>query len=186
MKISYEFPVIYLDGDDPEHGEAKIVYEKACIRPLQLHRDPYEVLLEARGYSFHIIFGSQINGNFLCIPNWNVGCELAELWDRSWNMDSILRAGNQLDALIFSGKIIGVVMPEKGADDIALFHPAFKLAVIRIWRARAFVYIALVNIIFVCNIIFSLVAAVAAHCAFCALRHFGQHIINLRHNDVLE
>ena len=97
MKISYEFPVIYLDGDDPEHGEAKIVYEKACIRPLQLHRDPYEVLLEARGYSFHIIFGSQINGNFLCIPNWNVGGELAELWDRSWNMDSILRAGNQLD-----------------------------------------------------------------------------------------
>lgn len=97
MKISYEFPVIYLDGDDPEHGEAKIVYEKACIRPLQLHRDPYEVLLEARGYSFHIIFGSQINGNFLCIPNWNVGCELAELWDRSWNMDSILRADSQLD-----------------------------------------------------------------------------------------
>lgn len=95
MKISYMFPIVYLDEDDPE--ESEIIYSEAYLTLLRLDREPYEAIVEARGYSFHIIFGSQINGNFLCIPNWHVGCELAALNDKSWNMESILRSDSQLE-----------------------------------------------------------------------------------------
>ena len=95
MKIPFEFPVVWLDSDDPELSD--ISYRKGEIIPVRLDREPYEADLEARGFSFHLIFGSQVNGNFLCIPNWQFGCELAELSDRSWNMDSILHADSFLE-----------------------------------------------------------------------------------------
>lgn len=95
MKISYEYPVVILDEDDPEISE--ISYRRAVIRPIRLKKEPYEVIIEASGYQFHLLFGSQINGNFLCIPDWHMGCELAHLDDISWNIDSILRTDSKLD-----------------------------------------------------------------------------------------
>lgn len=95
MAMSFEFPVVYFYSDDPE--DAEVSYCKGAIKPIRLDREPYEVNLEARGYSFHLIFGTQINGNFLCIPNWQFGCELADLSDKDWNLDSILKADSQLD-----------------------------------------------------------------------------------------
>ena len=95
MAITFEFPVVCFHSDDPE--DAEVSYCKGAIRPIQLDQEPYEMNLEARGYSFHLIFGSQINGNFLCIPNWQFGCELADLRDKDWNLDSILHADSQLD-----------------------------------------------------------------------------------------
>ena len=85
--ILYWYPVVYLDEDDPE--DRVIVRESGKITPIQLSQEPYEVNVAARGSSFHLIFGSQINGMFLCIPNWNVGCELSRLSDRDWNMNSL-------------------------------------------------------------------------------------------------
>ena len=45
---------------------------------------PYEAEVTARGCSFHILFGAHAYGNYLCIPNWNVGSELASLTDLFW------------------------------------------------------------------------------------------------------
>lgn len=87
--ILYWYPVVYLDEDDPE--DSVVVRDSGKIIPLQLSQEPYEVNVEARGSSFHMIFGSQINGMFLCIPNWNIGCELSRLSDRDWNMNSLLK-----------------------------------------------------------------------------------------------
>ena len=87
--IMYWYPVVYLDEDDPEDNV--VVREGGKIIPIQLSQEPYEVNVEARGWSFHVIFGSQMNGMFLCIPNWNVGCELSSLSDRNWNMASLRR-----------------------------------------------------------------------------------------------
>ena len=87
--IQYWYPVVYLDDDDPE--DSIVVRDKGKIIPLRLHQEPYEVNVEARGSSFHLIFGSQVNGMFLCIPNWNIGCDLSRLSDRDWNMDSLLK-----------------------------------------------------------------------------------------------
>ena len=94
--IPFDFPIVtWLDPEDPEDSEISSC--RAVIHPIQLDRSPYEIDLDARGYSFHLIFGSQVNGNFLCIPNWQFGCELADLGDKSWNMNSILHADSQLD-----------------------------------------------------------------------------------------
>ena len=86
MNITFTFPVVtWLDPEDPEDSEISSC--EAVIRPIQLDHPPYEMNLDARG----------VNGNFLCIPNWQFGCELADLDDKSWNMDSILHADSQLD-----------------------------------------------------------------------------------------
>lgn len=87
--IQYWYPVVYLNDDDPEDNI--VVHDEGKIIPLRLHQEPYEVNVEARGSSFHLIFGSQVNGMFLCIPNWNIGVELSRLSDRDWNMNSLLK-----------------------------------------------------------------------------------------------
>lgn len=95
MSIPFEFPVVWLDPDDPEISE--VSYCNASMIPIRLDREPYEMDLNARGSVFHLIFGSQINGNFLCIPDWHLGCELSDLYDRSWNLHSILHADSHLE-----------------------------------------------------------------------------------------
>lgn len=94
MGIPFDFPVVWLDPDDPEENE--VSYNKASIYPIRLDQEPYEMSLDAQGSSFHLIFGSQVNGNFLCIPNWQFGCELSDLDDRSWNLNSILHSDSYL------------------------------------------------------------------------------------------
>lgn len=96
MTITFEFPVVsFPDPDDLE--DADISYYNASIKPIRLDREPYEATLEARGYGFHLIFGSQVNGNFLCIPNWRFACELAEFTNKDWNLHEILSEDSQLD-----------------------------------------------------------------------------------------
>ncbi len=50
---------------------------------------PNEVIVNARGSSYHLIFGQQTNGNYLCIPDWNIGSELASLSDIYWNTERL-------------------------------------------------------------------------------------------------
>ena len=47
--------------------------------------NPCEAEVSAGGNRFHLIAGKHAYGNYLCIPNWNVGTELAALTDRFWN-----------------------------------------------------------------------------------------------------
>ena len=63
------------------------------IYPIQLHAQPYEAKLALNGNSYHLIFGRQINGWFLCIPNHRIGVELAHPSDRFWNQGSLEEAG---------------------------------------------------------------------------------------------
>ena len=44
----------------------------------------YEAEIEGRGTYFHVIAGRHKYGNFLCIPNFNIGCELSDLSDLNW------------------------------------------------------------------------------------------------------
>lgn len=45
----------------------------------------HHIGVEYNGNYFSVIFGEYVNGGFCSIPNWNVGCELAELDDVGWN-----------------------------------------------------------------------------------------------------
>lgn len=52
--------------------------------------NPCEAEVSARGSSFHLIAGSHAYGNYVCIPNWNVGTELGALTDSFWNEERLL------------------------------------------------------------------------------------------------
>ena len=88
MVVTYEYPVVHFFGDDLEDSEK--VEKEGQIRLIQTSSEPYEAIVNAEGCSFHILFGSQCNGNFLCIPNWHTGCELSYLEDVFWNQESIM------------------------------------------------------------------------------------------------
>lgn len=68
-----------------------------------------EITVNHNGNSYHIIYGEQINGGFCCIPNWGIGCELAEFWDVFWNTESLSRALKNNEA----GRIIAEVIAEE-------------------------------------------------------------------------
>ena len=89
--IRFWYPVPS-DKDNP-FSENSIIRKEGSIRVINLEQEPYEISVDANGYGFHLIFGSQINGKFLCIPNWNMGCELGPYQDRIWNVDSIIKTG---------------------------------------------------------------------------------------------
>lgn len=59
------------------------------IIPIQLKQEPYEVEVSARGSCFHLVIGHHAYGNFLCIPNWDIGTELASLSDSFWNLERL-------------------------------------------------------------------------------------------------
>ena len=56
--------------------------------PLKL-TNPYEAKVSARGSSFHMVVGAYRHGNYICIPNWNIGSELAALTDQFWNYERL-------------------------------------------------------------------------------------------------
>ena len=90
--ITYTYPVESCSpGDKPA-----IIRKNGRIRPIQIEREPYEADVSADGYSFHLLFGSQCNGYFLCIPNWHTGCELAWFTDIFWNLESMSGNGSPL------------------------------------------------------------------------------------------
>lgn len=57
------------------------------IFPIRLDQNPYEIKVTARGSSFHLIIGHHAYGNYICIPNWDVGTELSSLSDHCWNLE---------------------------------------------------------------------------------------------------
>ena len=47
--------------------------------------------IEANGWTFHVVVGRLDQGNFICIPNWNIGGELAGPGDVHWNAERLLQ-----------------------------------------------------------------------------------------------
>lgn len=86
-KITFEYPYFLFCDEDPE--DSIFINRQASIRPLNLIKEPYEVFLYDSGNSYHMIFGRQAVGRFLCIPNWGIGCDLASYDDIHWNETSL-------------------------------------------------------------------------------------------------
>lgn len=95
MMLDYLYPVIVYYGDEPDDYEK--TEHQGMISPIQLKKEPYEVNVNANGFSFHVIFGHHQNGWFLCIPNWSYGCELSHPSDLFWNLESMTRIDSRLD-----------------------------------------------------------------------------------------
>ena len=69
-------------------GGSKMPPWEGTLLPIKL-TEPYEVEVIARGSSFHLIVGHHKYGTYICIPNWNVGTELASLTDCYWNYERL-------------------------------------------------------------------------------------------------
>ena len=52
----------------------------------------FEVSIDVRGDNYLVIYGKHVNGYFCCIPNWGIGCEMAEPSDIFYNTEKLLFA----------------------------------------------------------------------------------------------
>ena len=69
----------YQNGDHVKNGQITIIHASF----------PIEADIHADGWSFHIIVGKHRDGNYICIPNWSIGSELAGLDDTFWNSERL-------------------------------------------------------------------------------------------------
>lgn len=68
------------------------------IKYIKNYGSHYEMYVEGRS-GLLVIFGEQSSGNFLCIPNFNVGSELSHLTDRFWNTERLTPIIGEVDAI---------------------------------------------------------------------------------------
>ena len=59
----------------------------------------YEAEMNGRGTYFHILAGVHKYGNYLCIPNHDVVCELSDFSDIFWNEGRISNLMRKVDAV---------------------------------------------------------------------------------------
>ncbi len=57
-----------------------------------------EFVANGRGSSMHAIAGPQANGNFLCLPAYGVGSELAAFTNSFWNYERLSALIGPVDA----------------------------------------------------------------------------------------
>ena len=69
----------YKNGSSVKNGTIKIISSSF----------PIEADIEADGCNFHVIIGKHANGNYICIPNWSIGSELAGFEDTFWNSERL-------------------------------------------------------------------------------------------------
>jgi hypothetical protein len=67
------------------------------VKRLHNHGSHYEIHIESRS-GFIFIVGKYINGAFISIPAFRVGCDLASYSDYFWNNEHLARLMNPVDA----------------------------------------------------------------------------------------
>lgn len=66
----------------------------------------YEAEINGRGTYFHILAGRHRYGNYLCIPNHDVGCELSDFSDILWNEQRISSFMHKVDAVTVAAGLV--------------------------------------------------------------------------------
>lgn len=66
---------------------------------LIIKKSYYEMDVAGRGSSFHIIFGDSQKGGYICIPEWDVGSQLASYEDTFWNTEQLVKQLSIVDAI---------------------------------------------------------------------------------------
>lgn len=87
--ITFDYPGVSIDYLFPERSHKAT--RRGTMRPIQLDHEPYEVLfINEDDIYFHLVFGKITDAHFLYIPLWNFACEIDDLRNKLWNLDSIL------------------------------------------------------------------------------------------------
>jgi hypothetical protein len=77
---------------------SKVEYWKGTIKCLTEGKELLEMYVESRS-SLHIIIGKTKYGNFVCIPNYDVGCYLSRFNDIFWNTEKLTILIGEVDAI---------------------------------------------------------------------------------------
>ncbi len=80
----------------------------ATLDVLKTTETGYELEITGRGASFYAIVGTYEYGNYICIPAWQVGCELADLKDTFWNREQLQRQVSVIDAITIATAIASI------------------------------------------------------------------------------
>lgn len=64
-----------------------------------------EFELQSRGSYYHVIIGKHDYGHYVCVPNWDVGCELADYADTFWNTERLSKQLRVIDAITIATAI---------------------------------------------------------------------------------
>lgn len=90
----------------------KTSYWSGIIKNIKRNGSYYEMEVNARGSYFHVIFGTHSYGKYVCIPNWEVGCELTDYTDLFWNTERISMQMSIVDAISVATAIKAVIISE--------------------------------------------------------------------------
>jgi hypothetical protein len=64
-----------------------------------------EFEIQSRGSYYHVIIGKHDYGHYVCVPNWDVGCELADYADTFWNTERLSKQLRIADAVTIATAI---------------------------------------------------------------------------------
>ena len=74
---------------------------------IQSLEHPYECSVSARGSFFQIILGRFGHGTYICVPNYDIGCDLACLTDSFWNIERLCSTGlSTVDAISIADALV--------------------------------------------------------------------------------
>ena len=94
---------------------------EGTIEIFDARKDVVQAVVQGRGSTFTIIFGSYEYGNFLCIPEINVGCPLADWNDLFWNRERLAGLMNPIDAITVVGGIAALMDERKGEHEYIFY-----------------------------------------------------------------
>ena len=80
----------------------------------------YEAEITGRGTYFHVIAGKHRYGNYICIPNHNVGSELSGFRDLFWNTERLSGLIKKVDAVTVAHGLCHLeelIHPKKSVDN---------------------------------------------------------------------
>ena len=98
------------------NNEGELQSWKGCLNLISRQGRFCEAELTGRGSYFHVMTGPHKGGSFLCIPNWNVGCELSALNDVFWNREQVSPFMGAVDA---ETVVLGLATLKKLLDSTA-------------------------------------------------------------------
>ena len=67
------------------------------VKNIRNYGSHYEILIESRS-GFLFMIGKYVNGAFISIPAFGVGCDLSSYNDYFWNNEKLARLMNPVDA----------------------------------------------------------------------------------------
>lgn len=85
-------------------------YWKGYIVSYEKRDDGFEAEISGRGSSFYLIVGKSERDNYLCIPTWRVGSELANYNDTFWNLEQLKRQLSVVDSITVVNGIKAIAM----------------------------------------------------------------------------